>query len=78
MYLEQLFQSVFGFEVWLLVKGLFLVGMLVYCVFSFVVVRQVKLMTGVVHGLLSRSLQVLAWTLFLFSIFVLVATLLFL
>lgn len=78
MDINNIFQSLFGFEIWLPVKILFLVGMLVYVIFSFVVVRQVRLMTGVVYGLLSIFLQVLSWFLFLLSLLVFIATLLFL
>lgn len=78
MDINSLFQSIFGFSVWLPVKIMFLVGFFVYVIFAFVVVRQVKLMTGVVSGLLSGLLQLLSWLLFLFSIFVFIVALLFL
>lgn len=78
MDINSFFLSAFGFSVWLPVKIMFLVGYLVYIVFAFVVVRQVKLMTGVVNGLLSGFLQLLSWLLFLLSIFIFVVALLFL
>ena len=78
MDITSFFQSIFGFSIWLPVKIMFLVGFGVYIVFAFVVVRQVKLMTGVVSGLLSGFLQLLSWLLFLFSVFVFVVAILFL
>lgn len=70
MNLADFFQSSFGFNIWLPVKILFVIGFLVYVIFAFVVVRQVKLMTGVVIGLLGGFLQFLSWILFILSVFV--------
>ena len=78
MDLNSIFQRIFGFDIWLPVKYMFLIGILVYIIFSFVVVRQVRLMTGVVSGLLGGLLQLVSWLLLIFSLFVFVVALLFL
>ncbi|PIV01724.1 hypothetical protein COS54_00520 [Candidatus Shapirobacteria bacterium CG03_land_8_20_14_0_80_39_12] len=53
-----------------------LLGLAVYAVFALVVVRQVKLMTEVVSGLMVGFLRLIAWLFFLFSIFIFIFTLL--
>lgn len=76
--MEQIINSILNLDVWAIAKLFVLVGLGVYIVFAFVVVRQVKLMTQVVSGILSGFLNFLAWFFFLFSIAVFVLTLLFL
>lgn len=75
--MEQLLTTILNIDVWQVGKLFVLIGLTVYLVFSFVVVRQVKLMTQVVSGILTNSLRVVAWLFFLFSIFVFIFTLLF-
>ncbi|HUW24601.1 MAG TPA: DUF5657 family protein [Patescibacteria group bacterium] len=75
--MEEFIHQLLHFNFWSFGKFFILVGLGVYLVFSFVVVRQVKLMTQVVSGILTNSLRVVAWLLFLFSIIVFIFTLLF-
>ena len=63
-------KSLIGVDIWFIAKIFCLIGLLVYLVFSFVVVRQVKLMTDVVSGVLGMPLRFIAWIFFLFSLFV--------
>lgn len=69
--------SIFNINIWQVGKFFVLVGLFVYLVFSFVVVRQVKLMTQVVSGILTNSLRALSWIFFLFSLFIFIFVLLF-
>jgi len=75
--MEQFLNTILNINLWQVGKVFVLIGLAVYLVFSFVVVRQVKLMTQVVSGILTNSLRVVAWLLFLFSILVFIFTLLF-
>lgn len=78
MDIGQIIKSVFTIDIWLVAKVFVLFGLLVYLVFSFVVVRQVKLMTQVVSGILSGPLKALSWLFFLFSLLVFVLAIIFL
>lgn len=48
------------FNLWLIVKILYLVGLVVYCGFAFMVVRQIGLMTEVLGTNLSPVLKAAA------------------
>lgn len=63
-------KSLLGVDLWFVAKIFCLIGLFVYLIFSFVVVRQVKLMTEVVSGVLGMPLKFIAWLFFLFSLFV--------
>lgn len=69
-------KSLIGIDVWFVAKIFCLIGLAVYLIFSFVVVRQVKLMTLVVSGVLGMPLRFVAWVFFLFSLFVFMVALL--
>ncbi len=69
--------AIFNIDIWQVGKFFVLVGLFVYLVFAFVVVRQVKLMTQVVSGILTNSLRAISWIFFLFSLFIFIFTLLF-
>jgi uncharacterized membrane protein len=75
--MENLIDQLLNLNFWSIGKGFILIGLGVYLVFSFVVVRQVKLMTQVVTGFLTNSLRLVSWLLFLFSIAVFIFTVLF-
>lgn len=76
--MDQIINSLLHFNVWGVAKLFVLIGLAVYIVFAFIVVRQVKLMTEVISGLLTGFLRLVSWLFFLFSIFVFVSVLLFL
>lgn len=76
--MDQIINSLLHFNVWVVAKLFVLLGLTVYVIFAFVVVRQVKLMTEVVSGMLTGFLRIVSWLFFLFSIFVFVSILLFL
>lgn len=69
-------KSLIGIDIWFIAKIFCLIGLLVYLVFSFVVVRQVKLMTMVVSGVLGMPLRLVARIFFLFSLFVFILAIL--
>jgi hypothetical protein len=75
--MENIVNQLFSLNYWSIGKFFVLIGLGVYLVFAFVVVRQVKLMTQVVTGFLTNSLRIVAWLLFLFSIIVFIFTLVF-
>ncbi len=68
--MENLINSILNFNIWNIAKIFVLIGLAVYVVFAFIVVRQVKLMTEVVSGILTGILQLVSWILFLFSVFI--------
>ncbi len=76
--MEQLINFITNINIWSVGKIFVLIGLAVYVIFSFIVVRQVKLMTEVVSGILTNSLRVISWIFFLFSVSVFVLALLFL
>lgn len=63
---SDLLTSLLGVTIDEIGKWIIIVGLLVYILFAFIVVRQVKLMTQVVSGILTNTLRLLSW-LFLFS-----------
>lgn len=72
----QILTTILNVNIWQVGKIFVLIGLGVYAVFAFVVVRQVKLMTQVVSGMLTGFLRLGSWLFFLFSIFVFIFTLL--
>ena len=76
--MANLINSIFNINIWGIGKLFVLIGLAVYTVFAFIVVRQVKLMTEVVSGILTGALRVISWFFFLFSVFVFVFALIFL
>lgn len=76
--MENILETIFHFNIWLIVKFFVLLALGIYVIFSFIVVRQVKLMTEVVAGIMTNLLRILAWGLFLFSLGVLVLMAIFL
>lgn len=76
--MDQLFSTLLNINIWQVGKGFVLVGLVVYIIFAFIVVSQVKLMTEVVSGILTGFLRFVSWIFFLFSVVVFILTLLFL
>lgn len=66
--MDNLINTIANFNIWAIGKFFILVGLAVYAIFAFVVVRQVKLMTEVVSGILTHSLRIVSWIFFLFSV----------
>ena len=61
------------FNIWLLVKILALILIGMYLIFSFVVVRQVKLMTDTLQLGFEGTVRLLAWAHLAFAVLVLLA-----
>lgn len=76
--MEDLINTIIHIDVWMIGKIFVLLALGVYVVFSFVVVRQVKLMTEVVSGMMTNILRLVSWVFFLFSLAVLFLTAVFL
>lgn len=76
--MEQVISAVTNINIWSIGKLFVLIGLAVYAIFAFVVVRQVKLMTEVVSGILTHSLRIVSWIFFLFSVSVFFLALVFL
>lgn len=74
--MENIVNDIININIWGIGKLFVLVGLAVYVIFAFIVVRQVKLMTEVVSGILTGFLRIISWLFFLFSIFVFVFVLL--
>jgi hypothetical protein len=60
---EQLLQNLSGttFNPWVLVKLLFLLGLLVYVAFAAVVIRQVGIMNRTLNASFNTFLRLIAW-----------------
>lgn len=76
--MDNFLNSIISFNIWSIGKLFVLVGLAVYVIFAFIVVRQVKLMTEVISGFLTNFLRLVSWLFFLFSISVFVLVLMFL
>jgi len=76
--MDQFIRTILNLNIWVIAKAFVLLGLGVYVIFAFVVVRQVKLMTEVVSGILTSFLRLVAWLFFLFSISVFVFAVVFL
>lgn len=74
--MENIVNGIININIWGIGKLFVLVGLAVYVIFAFIVVRQVKLMTEVVSGILTGFLRIISWLFFLFSIFVFIFVLL--
>lgn len=74
--MDNIINSILNFNVWSIGKFFVLVGLGVYVIFTFVVVRQVAIMTQVVTGLMTWFLRIVSWVFFLFAIFVFIFILL--
>ena len=74
--MDNLINNLVNINIWGIGKVFVLIGLAVYVIFAFIVVRQVKLMTEVVSGILTGFLRLISWLFFLFSIFVFVFVLL--
>jgi len=75
--MDQFVFSLLNINFWAIIKAFVLLGFLVYAIFAFVVVRQVKLMTEVVNGMMTVALRFVSWLFFLFSVIVFIFVLLF-
>lgn len=73
--MPEVLNTIFGINILQIGRIFVLIGLAVYAIFAFVVVRQVKLMTEVVSGMMTGFLRLVAWAFFLFSIFIFIFTL---
>ena len=74
--MNNLINTILHFDIWGIGKVIVLIGLGVYAVFAFVVVRQVTIMTQVVTGMMTWLLRIVSWLFFLFAIFVFIFVLL--
>jgi len=68
--MENIINTILNVNIWGIGKLFVLIGLAVYSVFAFVVVRQVKTMTNVVSGIMTGFLRTISWFFFLFSIII--------
>lgn len=66
--IEQIIGFLSGISIWTLVKILFCFAFFIYLVFTFVVLRQVSLMTQALYGQLESFLKFVSWALFLVAV----------
>lgn len=76
--MDNIFTNIININIWAIGKIFVLIGLGVYVLFAFIVVRQVKLMTEVVSGILTNFLRLVSWIFFLFSVAVFILVLMFL
>lgn len=50
-----------NFDIWLLIKTLFLIGLAIYLAFAVIVIRQVGLMSKTVNGTLEIPIKSITW-----------------
>lgn len=66
--MNNLINSIIGFSIWGVAKFLIILALIIYLIFAFVVVKQIKMMTKVVSGELDFPIKILGWLHFLFAI----------
>ena len=59
-----------GTPIWLMVKIAVLIGLIIYIIFAFVIVKQVNLMTDTLELGQERIIRTLSYAHFIFAIFV--------
>jgi len=60
-FIQFLADLVRDFNIWFLVKILFLIGLTIYLAFAVIVIRQVGLMSKTVNGPLETPIKSIAW-----------------
>ncbi len=70
-------QLILNFNIWGVAKIFVILALVIYVIFALVVVRQVKLMTEVVSGIMTGFLRLVSWVFFLFALGVLVLMIIF-
>ena len=63
-------ESFLGVSVWGVAKWVVFLALFLYFFFALVVVRQVKMMTRVVSGILDLPIKIFAWLHLLFAVLV--------
>ena len=59
-----------SFNLWVLIKILFVIGFGLYLAFAAIVIRQVKIMSEVIEGLFVWPLKIFGWIHLAFAVFV--------
>lgn len=75
---EQLIQNLIGspFSFWLLIKTVFVGGLVLYLAFAVIVIRQVRMMSQTIEGISAWPLRVIAWIHLGVAIFILLLSIL--
>lgn len=60
---EQLIRNLLGvsFNLWFLIKILFVVGLALYLAFAVIVIRQIKMMSQVIEGIFVWPIKLISW-----------------
>lgn len=73
---EDLLDTIFAVSFWDISKLTVLVFLLIYIIFSIVVIRQINLMSQALNGTLNLPLKIFAWLHFGLAVFVFLLSLL--
>jgi len=73
---EDLLDKIFAISFWDISKLAVLVFLLIYIIFSIVVIRQINLMSQALNGTLNLPLKIFAWLHFGLAVFVFLLSLL--
>ena len=73
---ERLLDKIFAISFWDISKLAVLVFLLIYIIFSIVVIRQINLMSKALNGTLNLPLKIFAWLHFGLAVFVFLLSLL--
>jgi len=60
-FVQNLTSTGLSFNFWLVIKILFTIGFALYIAFAIIVIRQVKIMSEVIKGLLVWPLKIFSW-----------------
>jgi uncharacterized membrane protein (DUF485 family) len=71
MLLDNLLKNIIGFNLTDIAWWMAILFLIVYCIFAFIIVRQVNLLTRTLGTALSPWLKVIAWAHFVISIVIL-------
>lgn len=63
---------ILNISIWSVAKVLILIALVIYLIFAIVVIRQVSAMTKVVSGQLNVPLKFLSWAHLIFTLFVII------
>ena len=59
--MEDFLEEIIGISVWSIAKVFVLLALLIYIVFSLIVIRQVKLMGQTLDGKVNVAVKIVAW-----------------
>ena len=73
--IEEILQAIININVWIIVKAFVLIGLGLYIIFSFIVLREVNLMNRTLKGVFNLPIKIIACLYLIFSVLVFILAL---